>query len=175
MVGRKEEREGKKAWWQGHRPSECHLPSSLFPPSSGDNQSTAADLLNSIFGMLTFQLFGIPLIGSDICGFIGMCIVQWYHNVSSSTYSTSSLHIPPSLSNLIPPPSYFLPSLSLPPSLPSLSLPPSLPLSLPLSLSLSLLPGNTTPDLCSRWIELGAFYPFSRDHNTKGAESQVRP
>ena len=49
---------------------------------TGDNSATAQDMYFSIPGILNFQMFGVPLVGSDICGFIGESFHHHNNNYS---------------------------------------------------------------------------------------------
>jgi len=68
----------------------------------GDNESTWDFMKQSIGGVLNMQIFGLPFVGADVCGF----------------------------------------------------------------------GKSTTPELCSRWVQLGSMHPFFRNHNILEGDDQ---
>eukprot|EP00002_Diphylleia_rotans_P036823 TRINITY_DN8168_c0_g1_i1.p1 TRINITY_DN8168_c0_g1~~TRINITY_DN8168_c0_g1_i1.p1 ORF type:complete len:902 (+),score=180.65 TRINITY_DN8168_c0_g1_i1:51-2756(+) len=68
----------------------------------GDNWSNYQNMRDSITGVINFNMFGIPMVGADVCGFLE----------------------------------------------------------------------KTNEELCARWMQLGVFYTFYRNHNAKGEPSQ---
>lgn len=44
--------------------------------------STFGDLYRSVADILNFQLYSVPLVGADICGFGGMCRIEAIKQIS---------------------------------------------------------------------------------------------
>ena len=110
MYGLSELQQTMKALTRVRKKRSLVVSRSTFPGSGkygahwlGDNNSSWVNLRDSIPGILAMNMFGISLVGPDICGFSG----------------------------------------------------------------------NTTPELCVRWHQLGAFYPFSRNHNSISSSPQA--
>lgn len=66
------------------------LTCSVYTPGhccvAGDNSATETDLYYSIPMMLSYQMFGIPMVGSDVCGFFRKLIHSNVHPIFICLY-----------------------------------------------------------------------------------------
>ncbi|EMP39291.1 Lysosomal alpha-glucosidase [Chelonia mydas] len=166
---------------------------------TGDVLSSWEQLYYSIPEVLLFNLYGVPLVGADICGFLGdtseeLC-VRWtqlgafypfMRNHNDRGNKAAACWVTPLRSWGYAGPSWV-------PSTPScgttttaatrgfVSLPcPPFPEVLLFNLygvplvgaDICGFLGDTSEELCVRWTQLGAFYPFMRNHNDRGNKPQ---
>ena len=121
---------------------------------AGDNHAKWEDMAQSVVDILNFQMFGIPLVGADICGFDGenYLILHTLYGWAILIF-TCSLHDYYIFHELFPLVVHLI--------------------SLWLIIYSIIITGDTDSALCGRWIQLGAFYPFARNHNRKNSVNQV--
>ncbi|OJA15520.1 hypothetical protein AZE42_11697 [Rhizopogon vesiculosus] len=128
----------------------------------GDNYSKWQFMYLSIQGVLQFQIYQIPMVGADTCGFLGntdeeLCN-RWMQLSAFTPFYRNHNHI-----GAIPQEPYRWPSVA------NAS-------RIAIAARYALLPywviGNTDEELCNRWMQLSAFTPFYRNHNHIGAIPQ---
>ncbi|VDM81962.1 unnamed protein product [Strongylus vulgaris] len=148
---------------------------STFPSSGrfaghwlGDNTATWADLQSAVIGAQEFNMFGIPYIGSDICGFNGetneeLCL-RWqqmgaFHPFMSGRFAGHWLgdntatwaDLQSAVTGAQEFNMFGIPYIGS---------------------DICGFNGETNEELCLRWQQMGAFHPFMRNHNTEGASPQ---
>lgn len=111
--------------------------------------ATWEQLAWSVPGVLQIGLWGIPMAGADVRGTGCQCMLR--------TQDQHPAHSAIILSVVPCPRTHAMPSCPFPSRL---------------LLQICGFQGDTTPELCTRWVQLGAFYPFSRSHSDLHASYQ---